>query len=115
MLPASEGSSLVWMCRFTSGRSFLMPEGNEDAAFVQAGNLFLARCCVVALLLQGSQQWLIEQPASSLAQELVCFQELAWKRTVYHVRTFMGAFGGPCPKLTTLWSNHTRVSVSFPS
>ena len=40
----------MWLSRFTSGRNLVIPEGDEDKAFVAVGLLVFAFCKLVLLL-----------------------------------------------------------------
>ena len=60
-------SSWVWVCRATTKRSLLNPHGDTRHAFVAEGNVMVARMVVLILVgLALGQQWILEQPSSSI-------------------------------------------------
>ena len=81
----SLGSSFIWMSRSTSMRSKLWPDGNPLCmpSFTALGNRLLGRTVILARVIQYKQgQWLLEQPASSLAPACHRMAELAGQSEV---------------------------------
>ncbi len=104
-------SSWVWVNRSTSTRSKENPLGECPRGYVLEANVFVDR--MVLLLLVGlalNIHFIVEQPASSLLwlhpawkhmQEL---EKLGWI-PCHRQPIWMGMFGGPSPKATTLQSS----------
>ena len=63
--------------RATSGRSPLVPEGNEQYAFVREGSLLGCRVVLLCLLLaMRGVRFFVEQPAQSCLDEQPRFEEM---------------------------------------
>ena len=63
--------------RATSGRSPLVPEGNEQYAFVREGSLLGCRVVLLCLLLaMRGVRFFIEQPAQSCLDDQPRFEEM---------------------------------------
>ena len=72
---------------------------------VAVGNVLAGRSCVLALLCCAiSAWWVLEQPAGSLFQEHVLFQELIRLVSVFRTHINMFDFGHAAPKPTWLYS-----------
>ena len=111
-------ASWVWMSRSKTRRSLARPLGPDDPAeriaAVVDGNQMVSIFAALLLWIvsMGDVQWLLEQPSSSLLvhhPRIQAIQMLLQRERKWHsVHTWMGAFGGPTPKSTRLWSSSAR-------
>ena len=98
--------SWVWINKGTSKRSALNPLGNESVNSVRLGNLFAARCAILALLCSAcSIEWIVEQPGTSSIGSHPRWWVLKKAVKVYTGRFWMGSFGSSTRKRTVLWSS----------
>jgi hypothetical protein len=99
-------SSWIFVSKGTTGRSALLPHGNESVQSVREGNVQVSRMCLTLWLLAAkSVGWILEQPGSSTMEQHKRMQEHFRIFGVRAVRTWMGAFGGPHQKPTQLKSS----------
>ena len=93
--------------RYTSGRSFLSPEGDSRRDFVRAGNLLSARVAILVHVCAARKlRWLLEQPSGTCLANMPWFQKL-WSAVEANLGLkkqhepilclFMGICFYPCP------------------
>ena len=64
-------------CRYTSGRTFFTPFGNNGYSFVEFGTILSSRCALLILVCcWRGLRWLLEQPDGSFLPNMPRFQWL---------------------------------------
>ncbi|CAE7735606.1 RHM1, partial [Symbiodinium pilosum] len=91
-------SSFIFLNSGTSRRSPELPLGREDLPYIDQANSIAARVCLLLLLLTVRKcYWLLEQPSSSMFEELPYFQHVVriLQKFMRVHRTFfwMGCYG----------------------
>ena len=104
-------SSWTFMNRGTSKRSIAVPYGASGVESVKQGNVMVARCVLLLILLAGRGcWWVLGQPRRSLLQEHPAFQHLVSVCPVYRHRIQMCHYGGNSRKSTWLYSNAAWIA-----
>lgn len=79
--------SIHGRCRFTAGRSALLPYGNKGYDFVQLGTVLACRCILLILVATYRKlRWVLEQPDSSILPALPQWQ---WLLGTVEARTIL--------------------------
>ena len=91
--------------RGSTGRSALMPSGNQSFESVKSGNLIANRTlCLLWVAAALQCWWILEQPKNSLMQDLPAFQAFMKHVTTYRHHIRMQDYGAPTEKGTWLYS-----------
>ncbi|CAE7379659.1 RHM1, partial [Symbiodinium pilosum] len=91
-------SSFVFLNSGTSKRTPAAPLGREELGYIRRANSIAARVCLLILLLTARKcYWLVEQPSSSMFEEIPYFQHVMMiiRKFMKVHRTFfwMGCWG----------------------
>ncbi len=99
-------SSWVFINRATSGRSPLLPTGNQNLEYVRAGNMQASRVAALISLCNAlGLTWILEQPRSSLMLYHPRLQEQMQMQTVFKANLCLGDFKAETLKPLYLLSN----------
>ena len=87
-------SSWVWLCRSSSGRSYLNPLGCLDKHWVVDGNTMVARCVLlIALVIYRKSTFVLEQPRGSLLWRHPLWMWFVKRTRTYSIGVELGAYG----------------------
>lgn len=99
-------SSWIFINRATSGRSQLLPLGDEAKPYVREANLMVSRTALLVWLAHGmGLDWVIEQPQSSILHMHPRIQDLNQRTDVRQAQLALGAFRAETKKPLKLLCN----------
>ena len=108
-------SSWVWMCRNTTGRTPVFPEGRFLVPSVRYGNVMCARVLLLLWIAECRGVFIgLEQPTSSVMEHVPKFQDMLKCRRrslgpLWRVRLSLGYYGAESSKPVFVYSNFKWV------